>query len=196
MRIGLDIDGVIAKSMDELVIRYRKDIDPTYLCNDPYNQWKFYDIELVLEDASREWIDEQFHDPTYFLNAQPFEDAWYAITRWFSIGHDIILITRRHNNAVEATERWFDEWAIPYNKLVSGSIKGHKWENLLEEECEVFVDDDPDEVRSASEHGVQTFLRKHGYNAQAEVGPKVRTIGDLKNIDHHVRGLQDAVKLG
>ena len=84
MRIGLDIDGVIAKSMDELVIRYRKDIDPTYLCNDPYNQWKFYDIELVLEDASREWIDEQFHDPTYFLNAKPFEDAWYAITRWFS----------------------------------------------------------------------------------------------------------------
>lgn len=196
MRIGLDIDGVIAKSMDELVTRYRRDIDPGYLCNDPYTQWNYYDIELVLEDASRDWINEQFHDPTYFLNAQPFEDAWYAVTRWFGIGHDIILITRRHNNAVEATERWFDEWAIPYNKLISGAVKSKKWEYLLEEECEVFVDDDPDEIIGASERGVQSFLRGHGYNAKAPVGPKVRRITDLKSVNHHVRGLQDAIKLG
>jgi uncharacterized HAD superfamily protein len=186
VRIALDIDGVIADIQTELEIRLKKDYDISIARED----WHTFLIEKQFPEVSGDWVMNQFADPSFYLNAICYPAAWYMVNKWFMSGNDVFLVTCRGpahgEKTVALTERWLDEWEIGYNRLYHSQTRLEKYKTLVELEIDLFVEDDPHEVRLASEY-VNAFLMDHPYNRDSDIGSGTR-ISSLYQVDPFIRG--------
>lgn len=157
-RVFLDLDGVVANIEDEIALRikrdYHRDVDT--------KSFLHFDIAKNV-DVSEGWVMEQIHDPTFFLNAIPFPDAWFWCNHYFSKGFDIIFLTCRPKEMQKVSERWLDEWQIGYNKVVAGIPRGRKMD-YIEDGC-LFVEDNAYEAWLASVKS-QAYILDKPYNRQ------------------------------
>lgn len=157
MRIGVDLDGVTADIGPELL--YRLSLEGI----DVSAGFRQFKIEEQF-NVRKGWIGEQFADPTFFLNAKPFEDAWTMINKWFSKGHDIFFITCRWESNRPETERWLDEWDLPYNELVMQCTHGEKWLAMEDREIPVLIEDRDSEVKATLDAGYSAIMMNRSWN--------------------------------
>lgn len=74
-----------------------------------------FDLDDMVVDSE---VDVTEATEVSLLNVMPYVDAWYFINEWFGKGFDVELLTDRDPKFQEVTERWLQEWDIPYNKLI------------------------------------------------------------------------------
>lgn len=178
MKIGIDLDGVIANVVPELVTRLKG----IGIVSDP-KDWTSMYVEERHPELPEKWASQQFSDPLFFLNAIADESAFYCVNRWFYGGHDVYIVTCRPEEFRDVTERWLDEWAIPYNNLFMGARKYHKSEILSEVGCSLMVEDDGQEADAVAMSGIDSYLRLHPYNQAYRANFKVRKVRDLYAVD-------------
>lgn len=164
--IALDLDGVIAdigKSIDDaLELRGLIDYD--------YTNWLVTHHECDLSN-------EIMSDPLFWKNMHPLADAWHQVNYWFSQGYDVHIVTaRRTDTSINLTQPWLDEWKI--NTMIPHFCKMGEKHNVIHDLNPLFmVEDNPNEVMTLLDEGVNAFLRKAWYN-QA-YWDKLPTIGTL-----------------
>jgi uncharacterized HAD superfamily protein len=181
VRVGLDLDGVISDIQSEIILRLKQDFD----IDTDINQWKSHYVHEQFPGLPNGWIDKQFYDPAFWLNAKCYEDAWNMINKWFMQGADIFIITCRTNDhgpfTIEVTERWLFEWELPYNKLIHSQIKLEKYDIVKEHQLDFFVEDDDREAILLS-RCTKSFLIDHPYNRN-DSDRQYQRINSLREID-------------
>jgi hypothetical protein len=168
MNIGFDFDGCIANMYEEMAIRLEKAGYKT-----DTSKWDSYSIEENHPEVPVPWIIEQFADPTFWLNAQPYDDAWYMLNKWFGDGHNIYIITCRSAREYDVSYRWLEEWNVNYNQLFCGALKYHKNSYIDKLQLDIFIEDNPIEVTKLAET-IPTFLLDRPYNSRYDIGGAVR----------------------
>lgn len=179
MNVGIDLDGVIAHVVPELVLRLKKigiETNP--------EEWDSMYVEERHPELPKGWASEQFRDPLFFLNAMADESAFYCLNKWFYAGNDIFIITCRPESLRDVTERWLDEWGIPYNNLLMGATRYRKSDVVADLGCSIMVEDDAKEAETVAAEcsGVRSFLRLHPYNRAYKFKRKVERVNDLYNV--------------
>jgi len=171
MKIGIDLDGVIANNIPEIVFRLKKlgiESDPT--------KWPSYYIEDHVDGLPKNWAREQFSDPLFYKNCMATEDSFYSINEWFYSGNDIYIITSRQNHLEEVTLNWLDEWSIPYNEVFMGVPRLEKYKILENLEADMMIEDHPHEAMIVRERGFTSYLISTPYNRGFKYGESKPTI--------------------
>lgn len=165
MKIAVDLDGVIANIENEIVYR----LDKIGIKTDP-QKWPSFYIEDHIDGIPDGWVEELFNDPLFYLNAIAYEDAFYSLSEWFYAGNDVYIITSRPKDLDEITFRWLDEWAIPYNKTITGVEKLKKYEIALDLDVDAMIEDHPHEAEILVMNSIDSYLVRRPYNKNYEYG--------------------------
>lgn len=178
--ICIDIDGVTANIGEEICYRLRQ--DGLAASPDDFNVYKIEDLFPV----DKGWLASNFSDPTFWLNAVPYEDAWHMINKWFSAGIDIFFVTGRWHDAEEPTLRWLNEWDIPFNNAYFAQDHEEKWRVVQKLSSSYMIEDRLTEANALVANGITTFLMDRLWNQGDTKAIRVR---DFYEID---RRLQNA----
>lgn len=159
LRIGLDIDGVIADSFpvftEELNRKYGKSIPQI----DDYDFGKVYDVDW-------EELNHFFNQNMEYLfsTPDPVCGSVESILSLVETGHEIVYITARKTGAEEEiTLKWMKEKQIPHAASVfTGGLS--KTMAVKEHGIDVFVDDFISNSTEIASLGVPVLLMDAPYN--------------------------------
>lgn len=174
-KIALDLDGVIADIAELL----DSELEKRGIDDADYTEW-------LTTVHSCELSDEIMDTPLFWKNLKPFSDAWHQINTWFSRGYDIYIVTARRSSwAQDVTQKWLDEWRLCTMAPIFCKM-GEK-HNVIKEIDPIFmIEDNPNEVKTLLDEGVNAHLRRAWYNREYwESLPSISTLFDI-NIQEQI----------
>lgn len=159
LKIGLDIDGVVADSFvvfrRELNKHYGKEITKF----DDYDMSKLYNV--AWEDMSAFFAQNMEY---LFSTPVPMDGAVATIHAWLREGHEIFYITARKCGAEErVTLKWFDQNNIPRAKAVFVG-EASKTFAVKQFAIDIFVEDYLGNALEIAAAGVPVLLLDAPYN--------------------------------
>jgi uncharacterized HAD superfamily protein len=180
--IALDIDGVVASLTDEVIFRAANEgwtINQEYIFDAPNFGW--WDLS---SDITPEWIEKQFNDPTFLLNAKAIEDAWYWINH-VAESERVVFITHRSNDPItqSATNKWFYNWDIPCDRIYFAADKAQVCKDI---KPKIFVEDfapTASEVADNTDTPVYLINRKYNEQINGTLSKKVKKVNSLWEIE-------------
>ena len=165
-RIALDIDSTLHHYWDLLdsIVRRRFGVEL------PYHEQRDWGI-TKLERADLVSAIEETHTEENIVKAEPYPGAVEVVARWHAEGHWIHVTSHRAVATREATERWLDRIAMPYDDL---HCSYDKVTRCVELEIDVLVDDSPVNLAAAAEAGIVAATIVHPWNERlVEAGAAV-----------------------
>jgi hypothetical protein len=157
LTIVLDLDGVIA-DIDSSMSNW---LDGLGVPADEAN----YGPSLI-STVNDPDILNIFNIPLFWANMKPYEDAWYQINYWFSIGYDIEIVTARQQQAsIEQTLPWLEKWNIN-SRVPRFSQFGKKIDVIKTIDPLFVVEDNPMEIEELQKFDINCYLRKQWYNKE------------------------------
>lgn len=166
MRIGLDIDNVIADFNDGVLSAYLEH-DKTLRNNGIVNKKAKY-IRFGMFDWSKKEEEDFFNNNIEKIvsNLKVIDGAKEYIDKLKADGNEIILITGRDNgdytNAREMTEKWLNKNNIYYDKLVLTDAysedKFSKVKECKEYNIDVMIDDSRSICRELKNAGIKVYM--------------------------------------
>jgi 5'(3')-deoxyribonucleotidase len=136
MRLGIDLDGVVANFNQGWVDLYNRQFG-THLTLEDSERWEAMIEEAHFEDMDQFWewaADIAGH--SLFWHLEPYPGAIEALRDLDAKGHQIVILTFKPEYAVEDTYEWIRRHGIPTNEV---HILEEKW--LVD--CDVYLDDGP-----------------------------------------------------
>jgi 5'(3')-deoxyribonucleotidase len=133
MRLGIDMDGVLADFDKGWVDRYNADFGAT-LHPKQNDHWdSLLSITHFEEyDDWRGWVTDKHED--LFLGLAPLPGAVEGVQSLADYGHDIVIITSKPRWAAGHPSSWLIEHNVPYDEIHVTSKKTYV-------ACDVYVDD-------------------------------------------------------
>jgi 5'(3')-deoxyribonucleotidase len=155
VRLGIDLDGVVADFNAGWIKRYNRDYG-SELRAESVKAWDAIPSLTHFEDMGQFWKWARDHDGhTLFRHLDPYPGAIDALRR-LSRKHKIVIITTKPMWAVHDTFAWIAQHEIPTTEV---HIKEAKWTVA----CDVYLDDGPHVigplVRNRPEATVCRFVR-------------------------------------
>ncbi len=140
MRLGIDLDGVVADFDGEWIRRYNAEFG-TALTLDAISHWDVYPEITRFADMDGFWDWLRGSDgPRIFRSLEPYDSAIAALRRLRANGHDIVVLTSRPDWAVSDTFAWIAEHSVPTREI---HVLHAKWRVA----CDVYLDDAPHTLR-------------------------------------------------
>lgn len=159
MRIGVDIDGVLADSLSLWV----KELNIYFDKNVRVEDFHLYDIRKTYDLAVHEierFIELKGRD--LMVKSPPLPGAPYYLSR-IKKHHDVYIITARDGRYRNDTEQWLEKHGLPYDGLfLLGSHE--KKEICLERKLHVMVEDTLEIGKKISSAGIPVLLMDAPYN--------------------------------
>ena len=140
MRLGIDLDGVVADFNTGWIVRYNEafdgDLTPeaVTMWDGPHQLTHFPDMEAFWEWAA------DFPGGSLFRHLEPYEGAVEALHKLDSIGHEVVILTTKPEWAIHDTFAWLAEHRIPTREV---HITFKKWRTP----CDIYLDDAPHNIR-------------------------------------------------
>lgn len=121
MKLGFDIDGIIADLSSKMVtyINDKFDLNHTveiFTCHDVTVNTYVEDPELNAEIANG-ILEDVVLNADVMTDTKPYKDAQLAIRKMFKAGHSIHFITARPKSQYLVTGKWMREHNIPFDTL-------------------------------------------------------------------------------
>ncbi|MEA3493831.1 MAG: hypothetical protein U9R38_05540 [Candidatus Margulisiibacteriota bacterium] len=167
MKIGIDIDNVIADTFRDLSDYFNefmgRKVDPSEV------------VDIFRKERLKLW--------RYFFNAwrtkvmtriSPIDGAIETIQGW-SDKHHIKLITGRFPLFNRQTKSWLKKLNVPYHELHHSR---EKEKFLKAKDCDIFIEDHFEECELLAEHCDRVFLFDHPWN---RFSTKKKNIKRVKN---------------
>ncbi len=145
MRLGIDLDGVVANFTKGWMGFYNRQFGTDFVVgdsrnwNDLVNLTHFQDI-----DEFWEWSSD-LDGRSVFWHLETFPGAVEAVRSLAEAGHEIVVLTTKPDFAVEDTHEWIERHGIPATEI---HILADKWRI----ECAVYLDDGPHVLPGLVEH--------------------------------------------
>ncbi len=156
MRLGIDLDGVVADFNAGWIRRYNQDFG-TSIPLDAVEVWSQYKELTHFTDRAGfwEWARDQ-GDGSLFRHLETYPGAVAALQELEASGQDVVIITTKPDWAVHDTFAWLAEHRIPTREV---HITWAKWRVP----CDVYLDDAPHQLtrlhRGRPEAVVCRFVR-------------------------------------
>ncbi len=158
MRLGIDLDGVVADFNKGWVERYNEDFG-SELTPEAVTMWDGMERLTHFRDMHAFWDWAQdFGNGSVFRNLETYPDAVPALER-LAVEHEIVIITTKPDWAVMDTLAW-----IADHKLPTREVHVVDWTTPKSGiSCDVYLDDAPhhiDEIRASRPESVMCrFIR-------------------------------------
>lgn len=204
MRIGFDIDGVLAEfipAYQTLWIKHSGGVDlfhPNDVLDPPC--WDWPQFRGYSPDLMKPVWDEIKSDPTFWLNLQPERSGacgtLATMLKTLERNHEVYFITSRSGIRVKRqTEIWlYDHLVYPMRApgvYPSVLIVGHRVKGQVAKalNLDAYIDDNFDNVHDCATQssGTRTYLLCRAYNRGAEISGVIRvnTLGEM--FDNEIR---------
>ncbi len=135
MRLGIDLDGVVADFNTGWIRRYNRDFG-TQIPFDAVESWDGIPSLTHFRDMGEFWEWARDHDGhTLFRHLEPYPGAIEALER-LSRRHDVVIVTTKPDWAIHDTFAWIARHRLPTREV---HISDRKWEVP----CDVYLDDAP-----------------------------------------------------
>ena len=145
MRLGIDLDGVVANFTQGWMNFYNRDFGSNLRFEDSQNWGDL--VDLTHFDNIREFWDwsSDLNGHSVFWHLDPFPGAIEALRSLVDDGHHIIVITTKPSFAVGDTHEWIECHRLPAAEI---HILEDKW--LID--ADVYLDDGPHILRPLVHH--------------------------------------------
>lgn len=180
MRIGIDIDEIIAATLDAMM-KYHNGMYGTSLKQADVFSYKLWEVWGGSEEEARQkW--HEFFETDHFMGICPIAGAFVALSVLKERGHELFAITARPHHIAKKTEDWLDEhFPAVFSGVrfanthgLSGS-KHKKSELCIELGIGVLVEDDPRHAIDCADNGVDVILFDYPWN-QVELPERVQRV--------------------
>jgi len=158
MRIAVDIDSTLHHYWDLLSDSSRR----RFGIELPYEEQLNWGITRLRPEQLQLCIDET-HTDENILGGRPYPGAVEAVRRWYAAGHHVLVASHRHPRCFAATAHWLDGIGLPHHALYCDFDKvGH----CVGEQIDVLIDDSPDNLVRAAQHGIVAATLAHPWNRE------------------------------
>lgn len=139
MRLGIDLDGVVADFNGGWIRRYNAEFAAD-LGLDAVHHWDGIPEVTHFPDMEAFWAWARRHDgATIFRHLEAYPGALEALRRLHRSGHDIVILTLKADWAVPDTFAWLGEHGLPTREVHVTDAK-----HLVP--CHVYLDDSPHQL--------------------------------------------------
>lgn len=137
MRLGIDLDGVVADFNAGWMARYN-DAFGTELHPDQVQMWDGLFSLTHFDHMGEfwEWARGRDIGHSIFRHLEPYPDALPTLHELDREGHDIVIVTAKPRWAVQDTLRWLADHQMPTTEI---HITDDKWTV----DCDIYLDDSP-----------------------------------------------------
>ena len=146
MRIAIDIDSTLHHYWDILsevsVRRFGIEL--------PYDEQFTWGITRLRPEQLELCIEES-HTDERILAGTPYPGAVEAVRRWHEAGHFIHITSHRALDRKDATAAWLQRIGLPFDDL---HCSYDKVSRCVELEIDLLIDDGPENLAAALEHGI------------------------------------------
>lgn len=144
MRLGIDLDGVVADFNTGWIRRYNTEFKAE-VGFDAVTTWNAIPELTHFRDMDEFWRWARDHDGhTLFRHLETYPGAVQALDR-LAQRHDIVIVTTKPDWAIHDTFAWIAQHRIPTREV---HISDLKWDVL----CDVYLDDAPHILAELVEH--------------------------------------------
>lgn len=156
MRIAIDIDSTLHHYWDVLsaVSRRRFGIEL------PYEEQFSWGITRLRPEQLALCIAES-HSDEHILAGRPYPGAVETVREWHRRGHCIHVCSHRPGDRHAATRAWLADIGLPFADLHCSSDKVARCAEL---EVDLLIDDCPQNIAAALEHGIRAATIVHPWN--------------------------------
>jgi hypothetical protein len=156
MRLAIDIDSTLHHYWDILsevsVRRFGIEL--------PYDEQFTWGITRLRPDQLELCIEES-HTDERILAGTPYPGAVEAVRRWHDDGHFVHVTSHRARDRKDATAAWLQRIGLPWDDL---NCSNDKVSRCVELEVDVLIDDGPENLAAALEHGIAAATLRHPWN--------------------------------
>jgi uncharacterized protein len=136
MRLGIDLDGVVANFTKGWIDFYNRDFDAA-LAVESAVEWDGLTDLTHFQDMREFWRwSSDLDGRSLFWHLETFAGAVEALHALHSEGHEIVIITAKPDFAIADTHDWIARIGIPTDEV-------HITEDKWEVDCDVYLDDGP-----------------------------------------------------
>ena len=180
MRVGVDIDGVLADLVEATIKAWNEENpDRQFKVGD----WTSWDVWKIMGNTPKEMHRLMDLGWSRWPDMLPMEPGLrQSLRRLRRVGHTIHIITGRNPGSYLDVVRWLDLHRIPYDSLTF-LIKGV---DKLEFPVDVLIDDNPNEVLRVP-FGKQLYLRdqpwnRMTYNLDTAMGGNIKRVSGVREM--------------
>ncbi len=187
MRIGIDIDGVVADSFPA----WLEELNRYFGRNVPaITDYQIHELFNVSWEAMDRFFSTQ--KEKLFMMPEPITGAREGIENFLSEGHEIVYITARWPDEESVTRRWMKKYEIPHQDMI---FTGHqeKAEVVKEKKLDMFIEDYLLNAQKIAQTGTTVLLLDALYN-RAKDEERIIRCQNWPEINRSVKGLAEREK--
>ena len=187
MRIGIDLDEVIANTLTA-VINFHNEKYGTDFKENNFSSYRFWETWGGTRDEAIRKVHE-FYVTDHFANVRPVAGSIDAVDKLKENGHELFIITGRQENIIKETEKWIKKhfpevfsgvhFANTYGLTGSKMKKGTICEQLG---IEIMVEDDIIYASELAESGIKVFLFDRPWNKDHAVGDNIERVSSWEDV--------------
>lgn len=186
MRIGIDIDNVLANYNEELLRNYL--IHDKKLRNTGIVDSNMY-ISKGMFDWTKEEKEQFFNEniDNIVLNLKPIGNCKEIIDKLKNDGNDIYIVTGRKNrdykDPINMTLNWLKRYNINYDKIVftDSYDKMSKAVECKNHNIDIMIEDDPRICKNLKDNNINLFIMETEYNRECTEYERVYNWDDIYN---------------
>jgi 5'(3')-deoxyribonucleotidase len=145
MRLGIDLDGVVADFNSGWISRYNADFGAD-VAFDAVKAWNAIPSLTHFRHMGEFWKWAQDHDGhSLFRHLETYPGAVEALWQLARRRHDIVILTTKPPWAIHDTFAWLADHRIPTREV---HILEHKWEV----DCDIYLEDAPHNIENLVSH--------------------------------------------
>ncbi len=147
MRLGIDLDGVVADFNQGWIERYNRDFGTT-LSTDDIIEWDAPTLLTHFESMAPfwDWARTCGEGASLFRWLTPYPNSLMSLRRLAAGGHHIVILTTKPDFAVHDTFAWLADNAVATTEV-------HILDDKTTVDCDVYLDD--------ADHNLASLARVH-----------------------------------
>jgi uncharacterized protein len=156
MRIAIDIDSTLHHYWDLFALLARRRFGVT-LCYEEQVTWEI--VQLRREQVAA--LVSETHRPEHILAAEPYAGAAEVVGGWHRAGHFIHVTSHRAPETHAATVAWLQRVGVSFDEV---HCSWDKVSRCAEIDIDLLIDDSPQNILRAQEHGIVPATLAHPWN--------------------------------